>query len=37
MTLSLVGPADLRKVLGAYEETKDLKLFGSLQEAKNAA
>jgi DNA-binding response OmpR family regulator len=37
MTLSLVGAADLRKVLGAYEETKDLKLFGSLQEARAGA
>ncbi|MFT3915776.1 MAG: response regulator [Anaeromyxobacteraceae bacterium] len=37
MTLSLVGPADMRKILGAYEETKDLKLFGTLQEAKTGA
>lgn len=37
MTLLLVGPAELRKVLNAYEETKDLKLFGSLQEAKAGA
>lgn len=37
MTLSLVGPADMRKILGAYEETKDLKLFGTLQEAKSGA
>jgi DNA-binding response OmpR family regulator len=37
MALSLVGPADLRKVLGAYEETKDLKLFASLNDARNGA
>jgi len=37
MTLSLVGPADLRKALGAYEETKDLKLFASLQDARSGA
>jgi hypothetical protein len=37
MALALVGSTDLRKVLGAYEETKDLKLFGTLQEAKSGA
>jgi DNA-binding response OmpR family regulator len=37
MVLSLVGPVDLRKVLGAYEETKDLKLFGSIQDARAGA
>jgi DNA-binding response OmpR family regulator len=37
MTLALVGQADLRKVLGAYEETKDLKLFGTIQDARAGA
>lgn len=37
MTLSLVGPADVRKVLGGYTETKDLKFFGSVQEARAGA
>jgi len=37
MALALVGPPDLRKVLGAYTETKDLKLFGTLQDARAGA
>jgi DNA-binding response OmpR family regulator len=37
MTLTLVGPADVRKVLGGYTETKDLKFYGSLQEARAGA
>jgi hypothetical protein len=37
MTLTLVGPAEVRKVLGGYTETKDLKFFGSLQEARAGA
>jgi DNA-binding response OmpR family regulator len=37
MTLSLVGPADVRKVLGGYTETKDIRFFASLQEARAGA
>ncbi|HYD40138.1 MAG TPA: response regulator [Anaeromyxobacter sp.] len=37
MSLSLVGPADVRKVLGGYTETKDLKFFGSVPEARAGA
>ncbi len=37
MSLLLVGPADVRKVLGGYTETKDLKFFGSVQEARAGA
>jgi CheY-like chemotaxis protein len=37
MTLTLVGPAEVRKVLGGYTETKDLKFFGTLQEARAGA
>ena len=37
MQLSLVGPADVRKVLGGYTETKDLKIFGTVQEARAGA
>ena len=37
MSLSLVGPADVRKVLGGYTETKDLRFFGSVQEARAGA
>ncbi len=36
MTLALVGSADMKKVLGGYEETKDLRCFGTLQEARSA-
>ncbi|HET6439958.1 MAG TPA: response regulator [Anaeromyxobacter sp.] len=34
MTLSLVGPNEVRKVLGGYTETKDLKIFTTVQEAR---
>jgi DNA-binding response OmpR family regulator len=37
MQLSLVGPPDVRKVLGGYTETKDLKIFGTVQEARAGA
>jgi DNA-binding response OmpR family regulator len=37
MTLSLVGAAEVQKVLAGYQETKDLKLFGSVQAARAAA
>jgi DNA-binding response OmpR family regulator len=37
MTLSVVGPPDVRKVLAGYTETKDLAFFASLQEARAAA
>jgi DNA-binding response OmpR family regulator len=37
MQLSLVGPADVRKVLGGYTETKDLKIYGTVQEARAGA
>jgi DNA-binding response OmpR family regulator len=37
MTLSVVGPAEVRKVLSGYTETKDLAFFSSLQEARAAA
>jgi len=37
MTLSLVGPAEARKALGGYTETKDLKFFASVQEARAGA
>jgi len=37
MTLSLVGPGEVRKVLGGYTETKDLKIFGSVQEARTGS
>ena len=34
MTLLLVGPAEVRKLLGGYTETKDIRFFGSVQEAR---
>jgi DNA-binding response OmpR family regulator len=37
MTLAVVGTADVQKVLAGYQETKDLRFFGSLQEARAAA
>ncbi len=37
MSLAVVGPPEIRKALGAYEETKDLRVFGSLQEARAGA
>lgn len=37
MTLSLVGSAEMRKVLGGYEETKDLRCFSTVQEARAGA
>jgi DNA-binding response OmpR family regulator len=36
MTLSLVGPAEARKALGGYTETKDLRFFATVQEARAA-
>jgi DNA-binding response OmpR family regulator len=37
MSLLLVGPAEVRKILGGYEETKDVRFYGSVQEAHSAA
>jgi len=37
MTLSVVGPAEVRKILSGYTETKDLRFFGSVQEARTGA
>jgi DNA-binding response OmpR family regulator len=37
MSLSIVGPAEVRKVLGGYTETKDIRFFGTVQEARGAA
>jgi DNA-binding response OmpR family regulator len=37
MTLSVVGPGEVRKVLAGYTETKDLAFFASLQEARASA
>jgi DNA-binding response OmpR family regulator len=37
MQLSLVAPPEVRKVLGGYTETKDLKIFGTVQEARAGA
>lgn len=37
MTLSLVGPPEIHKILGGYTETKDLKIFNSVQEARAGA
>ena len=34
MSLLVVGPAEVRKILGGYTETKDLKFYGSVQEAR---
>jgi DNA-binding response OmpR family regulator len=37
MNLAVVGAADVQKVLAGYQETKDLRFFASLQEARAAA
>jgi two-component system, cell cycle response regulator len=37
MSLSLVGPAEVHKILGGYTETKDLKIYGNVQEARSGA
>jgi two-component system, cell cycle response regulator len=37
MTLSVVGPPEVRKMLAGYTETKDIAFFGSLQEARSVA
>jgi DNA-binding response OmpR family regulator len=37
MTLSLVGPPEIHKILGGYTETKDLKIFNTVQEARAGA
>jgi two-component system, cell cycle response regulator len=37
MTLSVVGSADVRKLLAGFSETKDLAFFASIQEARAAA
>ncbi|HVO19352.1 MAG TPA: response regulator [Anaeromyxobacter sp.] len=34
MSLALVGPPDVSKILGGYTETKDLKVYGNVQEAR---
>ncbi len=37
MSLLVVGPAEVRKILGGYTETKDLKFYGTVQEARTGA
>jgi two-component system cell cycle response regulator len=37
MSLLVVGPDGVRKVLGGYTETKDLKFYGTVQEARAGA
>jgi two-component system, cell cycle response regulator len=37
MSLSLVGPGEVTKILAGYTETKDLKVFGNVQEARAGA
>jgi DNA-binding response OmpR family regulator len=37
MSLSVVGSAEVQKILGGYTETKDLPFFGSVQQAKTGA
>ncbi len=37
MSLSLVGPVEVHKILGGYTETKDLKIYGNVQEARAGA
>ncbi|HET6412267.1 MAG TPA: response regulator [Anaeromyxobacter sp.] len=37
MSLSLVGPAEVHKILGGYTETKDLKVFATVKEARVGA
>ena len=37
MSLSLVGPAEVHKILGGYTETKDLKIFATVKEARVGA
>jgi DNA-binding response OmpR family regulator len=34
MSLAVVGSAEVRKILGGYTETKDLKFYGTIQEAR---
>jgi DNA-binding response OmpR family regulator len=36
MELSVVGPAEVQKLLGGFEETKGIKVFGNVQEARTA-
>jgi DNA-binding NtrC family response regulator len=37
MSMTVVGPAEIRKVLASFEETSAMKYFGSVQEARAAA
>jgi len=36
MELSVVGPTEVQKLLGGFEETKGIKVFGTVQEARTA-
>jgi CheY-like chemotaxis protein len=37
VSLAVVGPADVSKILAGYIETKDLKVFGNVREARAGA
>lgn len=37
MSMAIVGPADIQKVLASFEETSGMKYFGTVQEARAAA
>jgi DNA-binding response OmpR family regulator len=36
MAMAVVGPAEVKKLLGAFEETKNIPVFGTVQEARAA-